>query len=895
MQSNPQQQWQEQSYRSFGQGQENRAQSMRNLRDRSRSVQQDTDPESLEHAFRLLKQGIDAENEGRYRQAAKLFYDSGAMLSSVSYSEPDEHTRDFIGNKSDQVLSWCEALIEWLDNGSTGPVPKRMGTTVPCPLVGRILETDAVPPRPDDPEEFQCMFYTSSSTKNIKNFRNEYPLRCMLQNRPPPSLMVVITMYNEDDNELKMTMRKVANNVNHLRTKQLPGYMNDEAWQKILVCIVSDGRTKANPKTLSWLSKVGLYDEKALTINSVGTDVQMHLFEYSLKLLLDVGKETSQRANAKYDHFPPLQTVFALKEHNGGKLNSHEWYFNAFAELIQPEYTVLLDVGTMPTKSAFYRLLNSMTQNKKIGGVCGEIAVDKPIPNLGNFVIAAQHYEYKISNILDKSLESVFGFISVLPGAFSAYRYEAIRGAPLEAYFKSLTTPMKELGPFQGNMYLAEDRILCFEIVARNNSDWTLHYVKNAIARTDVPTDLVSLIGQRRRWLNGSFFAILYTIRYWGRIFSESNHSMMRKSAFMVQYLFNVITVILSWFLISNFYLAIYFVVIAGMNNDQWGPYLPDTKKIPQTAKDIISVAFQLVYGLLFLLQIIVGLGNKPKHIPWVYTVSAIFYGVVMVIAFFVALLVFAGGEFSLFTVLFATAIVGVYFIAGILHCEIHHICFAFFQYFALLPTTVNVLTVYSFCNLHDLSWGTKGLEGGGGHGPKAEETKGNYADVLAAQKAAEEAAKKAAQEKDDLEKQFSGFRSQLLYIWLFSNLVYTAVIQVTLSDNPNPFLSVLYVVVGFFNIWRFIGSTLYLFTYVSEVIFGWVFLKRTLERKNKQKEREEQQHREMEAGYNGVATPQGVSPHGGVYNGGQPGVPQYGQSQYGQSQYSQQGGRTAI
>jgi hypothetical protein len=38
------------------------------------------------------------------------------------------------------------------------------------------------------------------------------------------------------------------------------------------------------------------------------------------------------------------------------------------------------------------------------------------------------------------------------------------------------------------NMYLAEDRILCFEIVTKRNEGWILKYVKSAKASTDVPT-----------------------------------------------------------------------------------------------------------------------------------------------------------------------------------------------------------------------------------------------------------------------------------------------------------------------------------------------------------------------------------------------------------------------
>ncbi len=38
-----------------------------------------------------------------------------------------------------------------------------------------------------------------------------------------------------------------------------------------------------------------------------------------------------------------------------------------------------------------------------------------------------------------------------------------------------------------------------------------------------------ALMKQRRRWLNGTFFAMIYTLSNWGRIWSESHHSLVRK------------------------------------------------------------------------------------------------------------------------------------------------------------------------------------------------------------------------------------------------------------------------------------------------------------------------------------------------------------------------------
>ena len=39
-------------------------------------------------------------------------------------------------------------------------------------------------------------------------------------------------------------------------------------------------------------------------------------------------------------------------------------------------------------------------------------------------------------------------------------------------------------------------QILCLEILAKEGRDWTMHYVAGAVAETDVPEDLISLIKQ---------------------------------------------------------------------------------------------------------------------------------------------------------------------------------------------------------------------------------------------------------------------------------------------------------------------------------------------------------------------------------------------------------------
>jgi chitin synthase len=74
-----------------------------------------------------------------------------------------------------------------------------------------------------------------------------------------------------------------------------------------------------------------------------------------------------------------------------------------------------------------------------------------------------------------------------------------------------------------------------------------LKYVKGAFGETDVPDSLPEFISQRRRWLNGSFFAATFAIAHVGQIL-RSGHSFGRKVVLMLQMIFNVVNLISSWF-----------------------------------------------------------------------------------------------------------------------------------------------------------------------------------------------------------------------------------------------------------------------------------------------------------------------------------------------------------
>lgn len=678
------------------------------------------------------------------------------------------------------------------------------------------------------PKEFTHLRY-SAVTCDPDEFTREngWGLRTSTDYGRDTDLLITLTYYNEDRKLLTRTLFGVMQNIRDICKNRWSKYWRQgaedgrPAWQRIVVAIVYDGIDPCDKETLDVLATMGVYQDGIMKRKVDDAETVAHLFEYTTQVAVDSTPKLVQPVAGRDSNLVPVQTIFCLKQKNSKKINSHRWVFNALGSLLQPEVVVLIDVGTKPGNRSIYYLWEAFYNNPHLGGACGEIhAMTGHGLKLLNPLVAAQNFEYKISNILDKPLESMFGYVSVLPGAFSAYRYRAICGRPLEQYFHGDHTMSERLGRkgidqmniFRKNMFLAEDRILCFELVAKAGDKWVLSYVKPSKAETDVPEKTAELISQRRRWLNGSFAASIYSLVHFYR-FYRSRHNVLRMIGFHIQAFYNLCQLILSWFALANLWLTFAIII----------QYLP--KVLLRGYGDVwlivfhwVNLVLMWVYGFILALQFIYALGNRPKAERVAYALSLVVFGLlgtyVLTISLWLtvkSLLSLRSKNESYTEIIFSNttavliaslaAMFGIYLIASILYADPWHMLTSSLQYFWLAPSFVNVINVYAFCNLHDVSWGTKG----------SDKVDALPTVDIAKRRSTNAVVEELAYDQDDLDERFQGvvnraikpyrhertvdrptpddsnrtFRTRLVAFWLLTNAVLVAVIMNLYEYKP--------------------------------------------------------------------------------------------------------------
>jgi hypothetical protein len=156
--------------------------------------------------------------------------------------------------------------------------------TVDCPIPSRLLRQ--VPHSTTQRDEFTHMRYTAV-TCDPESFSEElYTLRPKLFGSPRSTeIMIVLTMYNEDDILFARTLRGVLANISYLVSRE-KGFWRKSAWKNIVVCLVSDGRAKLNLRTRALLTLLGVYQDGVARQSVEGKDVKAHLYEVCTLLIL---------------------------------------------------------------------------------------------------------------------------------------------------------------------------------------------------------------------------------------------------------------------------------------------------------------------------------------------------------------------------------------------------------------------------------------------------------------------------------------------------------------------------------------------------------------------------------------------------------------------------------
>lgn len=479
----------------------------------------------------------------------------------------------------------------------------------------------------------------------------------------------------------RRTLQAVAENISYLVKS---GVKSDA----IVLNLVVDGREDVPKDVYDYLKySLRILDEDMMLMTKKGEHLICHIFERTVRI---------PRHAATREYHSPIQLMLTLKERTGGMLNSHMWFFGINKQ-IRPKYCLILNTGTMPKNESVKNLYQYMELDAQIGIISGEIRPHDA--RLYSITQASQIFRSKLSHVLEKPSDTFSGLVTPFSGSYTMYRLIAIQGDPIDTYFRVEDESLVNFTPFSANLYLTVERLMNFETVMKRRENWLTHYVNDAPADQELPRSLLDSIVSERRNMTGALLSGGYYLNNISRLWTESYHTLSRKLLLSIQIFVSTVYLTFLWFAPAVMYIVFFYIFTTSVSGLGFGTV-------------IISFGFHVVYIGTTTLQILFSLGSRPEDVERVFFTSAIIYGVFMYVAFGLFALATYQGVFSP-VLLYALAVgAGTIAMAALIHGSLSIMILSFFQYMFMLPTFVNLFMVYSFCNLHDISWRLKNSEG---------------------------------------------------------------------------------------------------------------------------------------------------------------------------------------
>lgn len=525
-------------------------------------------------------------------------------------------------------------------------------------------------------------------------------------------IALCITVYNEPADALYSSLAELAKNIVLIRQvhRDIP----------VNICILVDGLPKCAQSMKSALERlIGPDDLPLVETNDLVCyfrKTSIHSLSSSKAFVSEIEIEVS--GSIDETRLPFLDTpddfsskgaqavnlLIAIKGENCGKLDSHWWFYRVFCPILSPTYCFQMDVGTLPAADAVLELTDAFEQDPRIGAVASSIMPPQPT-DLWDLLQSWQYISFANCVLLEWPAECVAGYLSVVPGQLSAFRWNAIkdertpvsvsgRNGPLDVYFKGLGP----LTPQESMLYLAEDRVLCREIVSNPRVEWAISHVDNAWAITDSCQSWGELLRQRKRWCNGYMACRINYLRNLPEFICDPAVILRRKMRAATAGLYHSLILLMDWCTPA---ISVLFLLSLGQHSIsllQGTPLMQGGLRALMFATTCaLSVQFFLCYR-----------GKLSARSIILLRFSILAQASLVAISFILNLML---GEAKLLaaSALFLSSVGA---IASLIGHRKHTRTLALSMPIVLLTTYIipHLMWTYAICNVHDYSWGTKGL-----------------------------------------------------------------------------------------------------------------------------------------------------------------------------------------
>ncbi|XP_069120489.1 chitin synthase chs-2-like isoform X3 [Argopecten irradians] len=333
-------------------------------------------------------------------------------------------------------------------------------------------------------------------------------------------------------------------------------------------------------------------------------------------------------------------------------------------------FILALDGDVDFTPDAVRMLVDKMRKNHKVGASCGRIY---PIGN--GPMVWYQKFEYAVAHWLQKSTEHILGCVLCSPGCFSLFRGSALMDDNVMRKYAIL--PSEAVHYLMYDM--GEDRWLCTLLLKQG---YRVDYAAAADAYTFAPEGFDEFFNQRRRWMPSTIANIMDLLQDADATVKKNDNIsrlyIIYQGTLMLSTMIGPATVLM---MIAGAILTVFQV---GLMESYYIACLPAAAFfllcfwVPQSFQlflaKLLSAFYMLIMTVVLVGCVVTAVEENPFH-P---------------------------------SVIFLAGLVIIFLFAGILHpMDLGCLLFGAL-YFIGLPMGFLLLVMYSLCNLHVVSWGTR-------------------------------------------------------------------------------------------------------------------------------------------------------------------------------------------